>query len=78
MWSAERCKRLGFTGLSGTPKITMGTADSRAEQGKSTVKGGGEVTRCGPLRRPMRYPLNYEGLAGTFTQDAGRVLIRWV
>ena len=44
VWSAERCKRLDFTGLSGTPKITITTADSRAEQRKSAVQGGGEAT----------------------------------
>jgi hypothetical protein len=44
VWSAERCKRLDFTGLSGTPKIIIAAPDSRADQGKSALQSGGEVT----------------------------------
>jgi hypothetical protein len=41
VWSAERCKRLDFTGLSGTPKIIIRAPDSRADQGKSALQSGG-------------------------------------
>lgn len=61
VWSAERCKRLDFAGLSGTPKIDIKAANSRSEQWKRAVKGGREGRAKGLLRKPLLYPLSYEG-----------------
>jgi hypothetical protein len=43
------------------------------------VRGDRKLSARGrkDFRKLMLYPLSYEGLACTFAQQAGRVLIRW-
>jgi hypothetical protein len=49
---------------------------TRMRRKKRRVQGTHRSTQ--DFRKPMLYPLSYEGLACTFAQRAGRVVVRWL
>jgi hypothetical protein len=48
----------------------LNEADIPATAGHGSADGNS-------IRKPMLYPLSYEGLRCTFAQDAGQVSVRW-